>query len=338
MGKIYKVKEQDIEYAVEKINYWYKKNIKFLSIVTSPFNTACIFSDIIKNICNDGGKVLYIWGEEHENKELTGFLNIKENKITYSTIKNGLSDRDLTFVHYLNIDKIEGTYDLIIYDDITYFSNTSTSYIREVVDKCINKSKRIIVYSIEKLSLIGEKFEFAAYDYEKPFLEPRVITTRIDLHKDIPYSVYDYIKWFAETKQKVAICVPDSEKIDNIYQYFKNKLKLKNSKVIKVCHNDEIKKSEKVSIIKDKAIFIITNKIEELLKYCHINDVVILFSDDMKFNYKRIIYVCGKIRTLNDGLPEVLLVCNEESSEMEKSKKMARNFNKRVWEKKLKEL
>ena len=338
MGKTYKLRAEDLQYAIEKINYWYKKNIKFLSIITSPFNTSCIFSDIIKMICNNGGKVLYIWGEDHENKELIEFIKIQEFKISYSTIKNGASNSDLIFVHYLNVDKLEGKYDLIIYDDITCFSNISCAYIRDIIDICSNKSERMIVYSIEKLSLIGEKFEFAAYDYEKPFLEPRVITTRIDLHKDIPYSVYDYIKWFTETHKKVAVCVPDIEKIDNVYEYFKNKLKLKNSKIIKVCGNDEIKKTEKVSIIKDKAIFIITNKIEELLKYCHINNAVVLFSNDMKFNYKRIVYMCGKIRILNDEIPEVLLVCNEESTDMEKAKKMARNFNKKVWEKKLKEL
>ena len=39
MGNICKVSKEDLKYAVEKIDYWYKKNIKNLTIVTVPFNT-----------------------------------------------------------------------------------------------------------------------------------------------------------------------------------------------------------------------------------------------------------------------------------------------------------
>ncbi len=339
MGRICNIKEEDIKYAIDKINYWYKKNIRFLSIITSPFNTASIFFDIIKTVCNEDGKVLYVWGEDYENKELMDFFrNRQDDSITYSYIKEGKSNAGITFVNHININKIEGRYDLVILDDITYFSNMSAANVHEVLDLCSDKGKRVILYSIEKNSLIGEKFEFAAYDYEKPFVEPRVITTRVDLDKDIPYSLYDYIKWFLDRRDKVVVYVPEDEKIDNVYEYFSHKLKLKNAKIIKASQKSEIKKCEKVSIMKDKAIFIITNKIEELLKYCHIDNAIVLFSNHLKFNYKKIIYVCGKIREMNENIPEVLLVCNEESSEMEKAKKMARNFNKRVWEKKLKEI
>ena len=41
---------------------------------------------------------------------------------------------------------------------------------------------KIIAYCIEKISLIGEKIELAAYNYEQPFVEPRIITTRINLN------------------------------------------------------------------------------------------------------------------------------------------------------------
>ena len=37
-------------------------------------------------------------------------------------------------------------------------------------------------------------------------------------------------------------------------------------------------------------------------------------------------------------LPEVLLVSNDISEDMDKAKNMARDFNKRVWEKRLREL
>jgi hypothetical protein len=82
----------------------------------------------------------------------------------------------------------------------------------------------------------------------------------------------------------------------------------------------------------------VTNKIEELLEACYIDDIVIMFSDSERYNYKKILYICGQIRNMKSELPEVLLVSNDISEDMEKAKNMAREFNKRVWEKRLREL
>lgn len=338
MGELCRIKEEHIKYAIDKINYWYKKNIKLLSIITVPFNTPCIFADIIDYIAGTSGRILYVWGKDNENKELITLLKKKNSKINYSYIKEGDSNTELAFTNYKNIEKVEGHYELIIFDDITYFSCLSAAKLREIAEVCVKKAERVILYSIEKTSLIGEKFELADYNYDEPFVEPRVITTRVNLDKDMPYSAYDYIKWFAESRKKTVICVPDDERVEIVYDYFTEKLKFKGAKIIKALKSDEIKKCEKVSIIKDKAIFIITNKAEELLEYCQVNNAVILPADNIKFNYKKMLYICGQLRNINNRLPEVLFVCNDESSDIEKARKMARNFNKKVWDKKLKEL
>lgn len=338
MGGVCKVKEENLKYAVDKINYWYKKNIKYLTIVTVPFNTSCIFGDIINTISSSNKKILYIWGKDIENRELITAIREKNSTLTHSFIKKGKSSSDLTFINYKNISSIEGEYELVIFDDITYFSNLNGNTIRELLDLCSNVGNRIIAYCIEKISLIGEKIELAAYNYEQPFVEPRVITTRINLNTDIPYTLYDYLKWFKDSKQKVAIYVPDKEKLDSVYEYFMEKLQLKGVKIIKANKTEEIKKCERVSKIKDKAIFIITNKIEELLEYCYMDDAVVLFSENQKYTYKKILYICGQMRSVNSTLPEVLLVCNEVSEDIDKAKDMARDFNKKVWEKRLREL
>lgn len=333
-----KVTQQDLKYAFDKIDYWYKRNIRFLTIVTVPFNTACIFLNIIGKLCNDNYNVLYVWGKNGENKELISAIREKDSRITHCYIEKGTSDKNLTFVYHNNLFKVEGKYNLIIFDDITSFSNLSSVNVRELLDVCIELGDRVLLYSIEKMSLIGEKFELAAYNYKKPFVEPRILTTRIDLNTDIPFTLYDYLKWFKENKHKVAICVPNKEKVNLVYDYFLNKLKISDVKIMKASKSDEIKVCEKVSKYRDKAIFIITNKMEELLEYCNMDDAVVLFSDNERYSYKKILYICGQIRNMNLNLPEVLLVSNDESEDMEKAKNMARNFNKKVWEKRLREL
>lgn len=338
MGNECKVTQQDLKYAFEKIDYWYKKNIKFLTIVTVPFNTACVFSKIISKVCGDKRKVLYVWGKSGENKELISAINELDSNITHCYIEKGVSTKDITFIHYSNLFKVQNEYNLVVFDDITSFSNLSSINVRELLDICAEVGERVLLYSIEKIALIGEKIELAAYNYNKPFVEPRMLTTRIDLNTDIPFTLYDYLKWFKENNHKVVIYVPDKEKIDLVYDYFLNKLKISNVRIMKASRENEIKVCEKVSKYKEKAIFIITNKMEELLEYCNMDDAVVLFSDNERYTYKKILYICGQIRNMNLNLPEVLLVSNDESEDMEKAKNMARNFNKKVWEKHLRKL
>lgn len=338
MGGVCKVKKEDLKYAVQKIDYWYKKHIKFLTIITVPFNTSCIFADIIDKLSRSGKRVLYVWGKDMENRELINSLREFNSQISYSYFKKSDSNTSLIFVNYKNLDNVHEEYDLVIYDDITYFSNLSNSRLLEYVKEYGHIGKRSIVYSIEKLPIIGEKFELSAYNYEQPFVEPRVMPTRIDLNTDIPYTLYDYLKWFKESSHKVAILVPDNEKVKSVYEYFDNKLKLSNVKVIKALEKNSIKKIERVLKYKDKSIFIITNQVEELLESCYIDDVVILFSDNIVFNYKRLLYICGAMRNMNYSVPEVLLVSNSVSEEMDKAKDIARQFNKIVWEKSLRHL
>ncbi|MBE6062999.1 MAG: hypothetical protein E7207_05440 [Clostridium butyricum] len=335
MGSICKVSKEDLKYAVEKINYWYKKNIKNLTITTVPFNTSCIFSNIIDCLAKSDCRILYVWGKSNENKELVTAIREFNSEITHSYIKKDTSKYQLSFVHYKNLENVKGNYELVIFDDITYFSHLNVLQIREYLEVCNKIGKRVILYSIEKVGVIGEKFELAAYNYKLPFAEPRLLSTRIDLNEDIPYSVYDYLKWFRDNNDKVAIYVPNEEKVKIIFDYFQNKLKLSNVKVLRAISNDEIKRCDRVSKYKDKSIFIITNRFEELMESCYIDNIVVLFSDDNKFSYKSILYICGQIRNINCNSPEILLVSNNVSENMEKAKDMAREFNKKVWEKRL---
>ena len=70
------------------------------------------------------------------------------------------------------------------------------------------------------------------------------------------------------------------------------------------------------------------NRIEDV-------NILVLFGDDASYTYKRIVYLCGCIDVKSDILPEVLLVSRDTSMDMDKSREIIREFNKRLWEKKL---
>ncbi|NSB29049.1 hypothetical protein [Clostridium saccharoperbutylacetonicum] len=109
-----KVTDQDLKYAFDKIDYWYKKNIKFLTIVTVPFNTSCVFSNIISKLSEDNGKALYVWGKSGENKELLSTIKEFNSSVTHSYIEKGKTNSNLTFVNYNNLFKVTELFDLII--------------------------------------------------------------------------------------------------------------------------------------------------------------------------------------------------------------------------------
>lgn len=335
MSNVCKVSKKALQYAVKKIDYWYKRNIKNLTVITVPFNTSCIFSSIIDDLAKNNCRILYVWGKNSENRELVTSIRELNSNITHSYVEKDTIKYQLIFINYKKLNHIKEKYNLVIFDDITYFSHLNTSQLRQYMDMCNFIGKRVILYSIEKIALIGEKIELTAYNYKLPFAEPRILNTRIDLSYDIPYSLYDYLKWFRDSNNKVGIFVPNEEKVKISFNYFENKLKLPSVKILKAISKDEIKRCNRVSKYKDKAIFIITNKYEELLESCYIENIVILFSDDDKFNYKSILYMCGQIRNINFNSPEILLVSNSISEDMDKAKDMAREFNKKVWEKKL---
>ena len=73
-----------------------------------------------------------------------------------------------------------------------------------------------------------------------------------------------------------------------------------------------------------------------MVSYLHnINnlDIVMLFSDNRLYSYKKILYLCAEAGKDNEKSGEVLMVSREVSSDMEISKTISRDFNKKIWEK-----
>lgn len=336
MGRKEKVSVDELEYGIKRINQWYKRKIKTLSIVTPPFNSTQVFTEIITDIISNRKQVLYTWGSDGENPELINKLKLTKNNLSYSNIQKGESNSSITFVNLKNIENISGKYELVIFDDISKFSTLTLNSLRKKYEIINELAERIIIYAIEPITQIGDKFELALINIEKPFVEPRFITTRIDLNKDIPYILYDYLKWFRDKRKSIIIYVPTKEKSEIIYNYYKNVLKIEWVKILYISKYDDKKNIKNVLKIKDRATFIITDFIGVNIEESRITNAIILFSSDEIYDYRKLIYICGQLGNINKELPEVIFVSRNISEEMEKAKEMARDFNKTLWEKRLK--
>lgn len=318
---------------VNRIIQWHNKKIKTLSIVSPPYNDISIFIPIILEILQDKDKkILYIWNGEKSNKALLGSLKEKNTKFTHNYITSGKCSENLVFTNPKYIEEINDNYDLIIFDDISEFSEITKQEIAIKYLWLIHISKKVILYTIEKALNIGEYVEVSYIYPKKPFCEPRVIQTKVDLKKDIPYMLYDYLKWFIDNRETTIVVVPEYKKMKCVYDYYLNKLKLKNCKIYLARNDNRQKIFNEVLNLKDKSIIIITDSINlEIMEYKRVN-IVVLFADNRKFTYKKLIYLCGREINLGEKSSEIIFVLNEITQEINTVRNVARGINKRIWE------
>lgn len=329
MGDKRKLIYEESSNAVNKINKWYERKSKAITIETIPYNSTEIFKSIILKVINSGKNVLYIWGKDCENKELLKKIKHDKKNLKYSYDK---IVSNIDFINFNECDDILGKYELAIIDDISHFSKLSKDELRRKYEIISQYAERVIIYNIERVIPTGEYFSLPSIFSTNHFVEPRFLTTRIDLSKDIPYSLYDYLKWFIENKQKVLMYVPDEENLALVCEYYANKLKLQNTKVTSLPKFNKNKKLRDVIKSQNQAMLIITDRIEESYKDLAIGGAIVLFADSNKYNYKQFVYICGEIFRINTKFPEVLLVGKEVSYQMDEAKEIARNFNIKIWE------
>ena len=148
---------KELRNAFKRINKWYAKRTKVLTLKTRPFNTMEIFSNIINKALYENSNILYVFCSE-ENECIEEKVNC-----IYEFVDEAISSKQLdSNLHCIGINEIGSiseTYDLVIVDDITLFSKISNEYIRESIENIYWKSNKIIIYSIEYIFPIGEKID-----------------------------------------------------------------------------------------------------------------------------------------------------------------------------------
>ncbi|MDD7792715.1 hypothetical protein [Clostridium sp. 'White wine YQ'] len=329
---------KELNFAKNKINSWYaREGNKMLNIISRPYNSSILFSEIIFSLLKKNKKVVYIINGYDNNWELIEYIKEHLGDIRYSYVKklNGTIENGvLYFINSSNIDVLKEEIELIIYDDITSFSNCSKLQITERIERIYRFTNKIIIYSIENVFNNIQKLELGGILNSYPMIEPRFITTRINLEEDIPYLLYEYFKWFKENGRRVVIHTPSKDTADKVYELYKNKISIfSDVTVIRFSEQDEIKKFEKRITNPKEPVMIITEYIGESLKTFGNIDVIVLKAHESRFDYKKIVFLCGKVGYRNCEFGEIILVANEITSSMEKAKEITRELNKLVWEK-----
>ncbi|MGH4119206.1 hypothetical protein [Clostridium sp.] len=310
-----------------------KKRIDVISVF---YNSSDILLETIIKYANEKKNMLYITNEEKPSIDIIHFLEKYTNlgvDICYSDCEyNGLNEY-LHICNYENASKLLEKFDLVIYNDIRSFPKYSELQIKEVLLKMCKEDGTAIAYSVETILSEYAPIMFPLKNNKIPIIEPRIITTRINLSIDIPLVVYEYLKWSIISNRKVIIFTPDEEKATAVFQYLSN-FKEKLSENLFLFIRKKSPADILISFMKQHKGIIVTNDFEESYLVFDAVDVIVYFADDIKFNHKQLLYLSSKVgRNENVQRGEAIFLANIETEEMDKARSMARKFNQKAWDK-----
>ncbi|MFL0250471.1 hypothetical protein ACJDT4_08545 [Clostridium neuense] len=325
MGKI-----EGYQNILKHILNWNFGKEKYLNIVSPPYNTCEVFLELIIENVKVGNKILYITEEKDGNVEILKLIKDNSQVKEYSYYRGNELHEDTKVVvsNYENAFHLNLRFDMIIYDDIRSLSQYSRIEIIELLDSLKNDNCRVIAYSIESMLDNCRTIYIPARNDMLPIVEPRIITTGVNINKDMPFVAFEYLKWFINIKNNVVIPISDENMMLNLFGYLTYS-KLGIDKRILLYRKDN---SSKNVLNKVNGAIIITNDFERVCEHIQNISVAVYFYEQNKFSYKTLVYFCGRLRGGYKRKGEAIFITNKENKEIEKAKNITRNFNKTAWE------
>lgn len=294
---------------------WYvKSNDRFINLICEPYQKLNFIESLISDCLINNEKVLYVG---------------KSRKVCKSEQLNSMN---FDFVNFNNLFNIKKNFNLIIYDDVSLYSNKSSIECNEDLMHLKRLSKKIVICSVDKVFNNIKHIEILNNQRKEHFLEPRLITTRVNLETSMPYTLYDYIEWFIREKRILVVYVPNKFNLNKIYEYYTEDLNLENKvKIVKEDKKNSFLKIVNESRFKKEGVIFITDSLHEYFDSIPECDMVIYSFEKDIVDYKKIIFACGALCKNKCTGREVILLSNEEGDNIETARRLARGFNKTLW-------
>ena len=308
---------------------------KRIDVVSVFYNSSDIFLKTIIAYANEKKKILYITNEDKRSIDIMHFIDKFSNlgQHVNPMVANYRSVNEyLHICNHENALKLKEKFDLVIYNDIRSFPKYNKQEIKKILLKMCSADGIVIAYSVENVLSEGITIMFPLKDTNTPIIEPRIITTRINLSIDIPLVVYEYLNWSIISNRKVIIFTPDEEKTIAVFEYLSN-FKEKLSENIFLFISKKSDADIKVKFMNEEEGIIVTNDFEESYLEFHSIDVIVYFADNVKYNHKQLLYLSSKVgryESIQRG--EAIFLANVETVQMDKAKNIARKFNEKAWE------
>lgn len=294
---------------------WYvKSNDRFINLICEPYQKLNFIESLISDCLINNEKVLYVG---------------KSRKVCKNEQLNSMN---FDFINFNNIFNIKKKFDLIIYDDVSLYSNKSSIECNEDLMYLKRLSKKIVICSVDKVFNNIKHIEILNNQRKAHFLEPRLITTRVNLETSMPYTLYDYIEWFIREKRILVVYVPSKFNLNKIYEYYTEDLNLENKvKIVKEDKKNSFLKIVNESRFKKEGVIFMTDSLHEYFDSIPECDMVIYSFEKDIVDYKKIIFACGALCKDKCTGREVILLSNEEGDNIETARRLARGFNETLW-------
>ena len=307
-----------------------------IDVVSVFYNSSDILLETIITCANEKKNILYITNEDQRSIDIMYFIdkfsNLCQRVNAVATNYSSVNE----YFHICNHEKalkLQEKFDLVIYNDIRSFPKYSKQQIKKILLRMCKVGGSVIAYSVENVLSEGISIIFPLKNNKIPIIEPRIITTRINLSMDIPLVVYEYLNWSIISNRKVIIFTPDEEKSIAVFEYLSN-FKEKLSENIFLFISKKSDDGIPIKFMNNDRGIIVTNDFEESYLEFHAVDIIVYFADNIKFNHKQLLYLSSKVgryETVQRG--EAIFLANVETAQMDKAKNIARKFNKKAWEK-----
>jgi late competence protein required for DNA uptake (superfamily II DNA/RNA helicase) len=310
------------EKVSELIYSWSRSGKGKLDVVTLPNNGSDIFIKTILGTAAEGQNVLYITDEKDNIKLVESIKrNYPETALSELAICSTGTARE-----------IEETFDLVIYDEINSMPKYSDEEIIELVETRTRADGKCIIYSVKNKFSKREGILLPAGDRKVPMIEPREILTRIDMNKDIPFVVYDYIKWSIKSGRNVLIYLPDKVRAEKVYEYISRYCAGKCSSVSCFLSGESDIKIVENFFKKDRSVMV-TNELEIPKGATPDTDIMVFFAGDKRFSAKVLTHLASRVVKMErHDLGEVVFLCSERKGSVEEAKDIIRRFNREAWE------
>lgn len=322
-------KRKKISQLIEK---WLYSNEQFLNIITIPCASTDIFIYSILDYMNKEKSILYISNEDEEYVDILEKIKKNSSFRGYSYLRRGDIKLKNKFIiaKAANALKIMKDFDLVIFDDTRAFPRHTSYEIIDIMARMSKSQGKFIYCGVESIFKGKREIIIPISEWPHPIVEPRTITTKINLEEDIPYIIYDYLKWSLYEDRKVVIYIPDLEKGLKVANYIRFYCKKLNKSVL--CSWEEGKERSFLKFAKVKSAVLITYTFENIPTYFANANLMVFFADFKGYDYKKLFHFCGVVNCYESNFKEVIYVSNEETEDMDKAKELARSFNKEAWD------
>ncbi|OPJ63441.1 hypothetical protein [Clostridium oryzae] len=321
--------------TMKKVTDWINSDKRVLNILSLPYDEVDIFLPFIDFEINNGKRILYITATENG---YVNFMKLMKKKqfdkccYAYNEINSRIPrEAEIIVTSFNYAISLEESFGLVIYDEVLEYSNYSKYEIMDILARYYKYDSRIIARSTEVILKNAPCIEIIFREKRVPVNEPRFVSTRLDLEKEIPYIMYEYIQWSIMRQRNLLILTSSRQKNFLVCQHL---IEINNDPhfhIVKIDNLDDL--NEFKSTERLEAAIIVTNSMHILEAAKENMDFIVYDSENRYFDYKKLVYLCAMASKSPHGEnAEVVFLSRNISTAMERCKELIRNFNKKAWE------